>query len=181
MKLLDRVLQRWRIEKARPYLRPGDEVLDVGSADGALFRVFSFLGPGVGVDPHVEPGAFPSNARAVRGIFPDDLPEAGPFDAITLMAMLEHVPEAEQPALASACAERLRPGGVVLVTVPSPQVDRILDVLMAARLVDGMEVGQHYGFPPERTVPLFEGAGLRCVEKQPFQLGLNSFFAFKKP
>ena len=47
--------------------------------------------------------------------------------------------------------------------------------------VEGVGLGQHYGFEPEQTVPLFEGAGLRCIAREPFQLGLNSFFAFKKP
>jgi SAM-dependent methyltransferase len=180
VKLLDRVLQRWRIEKARPYLRPGDRVLDVGSADGALFRAFPFLRDGVGIDPHIECAGFPPHARPVRGTFPSDLPDDRPFDAVTLMAMLEHVPESEQPALAQACVGRLRPGGLVLITVPSPLVDPILDLLTTLRLLDGMEVGQHHGFSPARTVPLFESARTRCVARKRFQLGLNSFFAFRK-
>jgi 2-polyprenyl-3-methyl-5-hydroxy-6-metoxy-1,4-benzoquinol methylase len=181
MKPLDRLLQRWRIGKTRRFLRDGDRVLDIGSADGALFRQFAWLGPGVGIDPDVQPSAFPAHARAVRGVFPDDLQGEEPFDAIVLLAVLEHIPTEAQPRLARACRESLRAGGHVLVTVPSPLVDRILERLMALRLLDGMETGQHYGFDVEETPPLFEGAGLVMVARQSFQLGLNHFFAFRKP
>jgi hypothetical protein len=181
MKALDRVLQRWRFEKTRRYLRPGDRVLDIGSADGALFRTFPWLDGGVGVDPDVRPESFPPHAKAVRGTFPDALGPEGDFDAITLLAVLEHIPTNVQPGFARAALERLRRGGFLLVTVPSPQVDQILDVLMKLRVLDGMEVGQHYGFEPAQTVPLFEDAGFKCVQRNGFQLGLNHFFAFRKP
>ena len=181
MKFLDRVLQRWRIEKTRPYLRPGDRVLDVGSADGALFRAFPFLGPGVGIDPQIEERFFPAHVRPVRGTFPQDLSDEGPFDVVTLLAILEHVPSAAQAALADSCVRRLRPGGLILLTVPSPAVDHVLSLLMTLRLLDGMETGQHYGFSPAQTVPLFESASAVCVARQRFQLGLNCLFAFQKP
>ena len=37
MKLADRILQRWRIHQILPYLKAKDRVLDIGSAEGALF------------------------------------------------------------------------------------------------------------------------------------------------
>ena len=118
MKALDRLLQRWRIAKTRRFLRPGDRVLDVGSADGALFRAFPWLGESVGIDPHVDPAGFPRGARAVRGEFPAALDAGERFDALSLLAVLEHVPEPEQPAFALACARVLRPDGHLLATVP---------------------------------------------------------------
>jgi 2-polyprenyl-3-methyl-5-hydroxy-6-metoxy-1,4-benzoquinol methylase len=181
VKPLDRLLQRWRIAKTRPFLSRGDRVLDVGSADGALFRELAWLGPGVGIDPEVDPSAFPAHARPVRGVFPDDMPAAETFDAITMLAVLEHVPSDVQPRLARACADVLRPGGHLLVTVPSPLVDRILEVLLALRVLDGMETGQHFGYDVEQTPVLFRAAGLVMVERRRFQLGLNHFFAFRKP
>lgn len=181
MKPLDVMLQRWRISKARHYLRPGDEVLDIGSADGALFRQFPLLGRGMGIDPQVKPEGFPSAAVAIRGEFPRALPEGRVFDALTAMAVLEHIPASEQADFARACRAALRPRGLVLLTVPSPRIDHLLDWLLRLRLIDGMETAQHYGFEPDDVEPLFERAGFVLVSRESFELGLNTFFAFRRP
>ena len=64
--------------------------------------------------------------------------------------------------------------------MPHPLVDRILDVLMALHLLDGMEAEAHHGFDPGSTVPVFEGAGFRTREARRFQLGLNRLFVFER-
>ena len=54
VKLLDRALQQWSIRKAATYLKTGDPVLDVGCADGTLFRQIHGLGESVGMDRDLE-------------------------------------------------------------------------------------------------------------------------------
>jgi hypothetical protein len=52
----DRLLQKWRISKATSFIRPGDRVLDLGSADGALFDQLGYCGPSsLGVDSGFPP------------------------------------------------------------------------------------------------------------------------------
>ena len=53
MKYLERLAQRWRIEEAAPYIPEGAQVLDIGCADGALFRLMRKpAGAGsMGIDP----------------------------------------------------------------------------------------------------------------------------------
>ena len=117
--------------------------------------------------------------RIERGTFPEDLTaEPGAFDCITALAVLEHVREPE--AFAAACHRLLAPGGRVVLTVPHPAVDRIIDALIRLRLADGMDFDEHHGFDVAQTRPIFEEAGFRPVAVRPFQLGLNRIFVFEK-
>jgi 2-polyprenyl-3-methyl-5-hydroxy-6-metoxy-1,4-benzoquinol methylase len=180
---LDTLLQRWRMRMAARYIPRGASVLDVGSADGALF---DYLGPdrvngGVGIDPTVpEDATSKAGARLVRGSFPDDLPPLPPFDTVTMLAVLEHVPMELQEVWAHAAAELLKPGGHLLITTPSPLVDPILDVLTRVRLIDGMALEEHYGFEPASVPSTFCSAGLTLERHRRFQLGLNHLFVFTR-
>ena len=180
MRWLDRALQRWRIAKAIAHVRPGDRLLDVGCHEGELIeRVRGRVASATGLDPVAAPREGPG-LRILRGVFPGEIPFApASFDCITALAVLEHVPD---PAgFARACAAVLAPGGRVVLTVPHAAVDRILDVLIALRLVDGMAHEEHHGFVAASTPALFEGAGLRLALCRRFQLGLNRLYVFAKP
>jgi 2-polyprenyl-3-methyl-5-hydroxy-6-metoxy-1,4-benzoquinol methylase len=181
MKAIDRLLQRWRISKARPYVPPGARLLDIGCADGELFRRIANVVEGIGLDPDL-PEQMPPLANAVllRGLFPEALPDRRPFDVITLLAVLEHVPPQAQPSLALECARHLKPGGHLIITVPSPFVDHILAVLRFLRLIHGMALEQHYGYDPRQTATLFAVGGLALICARRFQLGLNHLFVFRK-
>ena len=181
MRPLDRLLQRWRIARARPYIPPGARVLDVGCADGALFRqLHARIGEGVGIDPALARSADRGKYRLLAGQFSADLPDRRPFDVITMLAVLEHVPPDSHPDLARACEGLLRDGGCLVVTVPSPAVDGILRLLRAVRLVEGMSLEQHYGFDPGTTPSIFGSAGLALVDARTFQFGFNHLFVFQK-
>ena len=180
MRRLDRFLQRWRIDKAVAHVRPGDRLLDVGCHEGELIeRVAARVAAATGVDPVAHPRA-EARLRILRGVFPGEVefPPAS-FDCITALAVLEHV--SDPAGFARACAAALAPGGRVVITVPHAAVDRILDVLIALRLVDGMAHEEHHGFEAASTPALFESAGLALVRRQRFQLGLNALYVFAKP
>ena len=178
MKLTDRALQVWRIRRALRWVRPGAHVLDVGCSDGALFRVAGRrIASGIGIDL-LDAGGWQGGADATRriGAFPAAVPTGETFDAITMLAVVEHVAEPELKDWARECARLLRPGGRVIITVPSPAVDTILHVAMRLRLLDGMETHQHHGFDPRRVPEVFAAAGLRVEAFKRFQLGLNNLF-----
>jgi 2-polyprenyl-3-methyl-5-hydroxy-6-metoxy-1,4-benzoquinol methylase len=182
MKPLDRWLRRWRLAKAAAAIPKGTRVLDVGCGDGALFRLLGDrISFGLGIDPALISGAESGRTRLIAGAFPEAMPKAGPFDVITLLAVLEHVPREQQDSFLHACAGRLAPGGLLVITVPSPQVDALLRGLKALRLVEGIALEQHYGFRPETTPTLCAAHGLRLLQHRRFQLGLNNLFVFQKP
>jgi SAM-dependent methyltransferase len=183
VKALDRVLQRWRISKAGRHVPARARLLDVGTFDGSLFRQLGHrLTGGVGIDPVLAEPIIPlPGTTFVRGHFPDDLPDdPGTFDAITMLAVVEHIPADVQRAWAAASADLLRPGGRLLITTPAPAVDRILDVLRAVRVIDGMSLEEHYGFDPRLVPERFDVPGLRLARRERFQLGLNHLFVFER-
>ncbi len=181
MRALDRLLQRWRIAKARPYIRPGSRVLDVGCHDGALFRqIGARVAEGVGVDPELQKPVAWERVRLLPGSYPEVPGETEPFDAITMLAVLEHLPAEVHGDLASACSRDLKPGGHLIITVPSPLVDKLLELLHSLRLIDGMSMEQHHGFRPAEVPAIFSGHQLTLTAARKFQLGLNNLFVFRK-
>lgn len=181
MKKLDVILQRWRIGKARRFIPKGGQVLDIGSADGALFKALeSHVGGGLGIDPTLKATVQVGRTRIVPGFFPQDMPEVAPFDAITMLAVLEHIPEAEFESLREGCERFLKPGGHLIITVPSPLVDHILKVLKAFHLIDGMSLEEHHGYEVGQTASIFTPPAFRLVCRKHFQLGLNNLFVFQR-
>jgi len=180
---LDRFIRDRRLRQVARLVPDGARVLDVGCHDGALFhRLGDRLGAGLGLDPALEQPVAATGYLLRPGRFPADAPqEPSTFDAVTMVAVLEHLSTDEQRAAASAAFGLLRPLGVVLLTVPSPRVDRLLDGLIRLRLLHGMDAEAHHGFDPDQVVPVFEGAGFRLTLHRRFQLGLNNLFAFERP
>ena len=183
MTFVDRLLQDWRIRKARPFIHSGNRVLDLGSADGVLFERLGDCGPGsVGIDP-ILPATTKSRQgfAMVRGYFPQDLPAgAGLFDAIVMLAVLEHFPAGQYEPLAQGCAKLLQPGGRLIITVPSPAVDTILALLVKLRLVHGMSLEEHHGYDVNETPKIFPSPTFKLLERSAFQLGLNHLFVFER-
>lgn len=178
---LDRFLQNWRIRKARPHLGPGARVLDIGSADGVMFERLTGLAPNcVGIDPTLKERYVGPGYELLPGFFPQDLPAGQTFDAITMLAVLEHFPDAGHAELAAGCARFLRPGGKLIITVPSALVDQILKVLTALRLVHGMSLEEHHGYDINQTTRIFAPPAFRLLRRERFQLGLNNLFVFER-
>ncbi len=181
MKTLDYVIQWLRIRKADRFIHPGSRLLDIGCADGAIFdQLGRKIREGIGIDPNIPESREYGSYRLLRGRFPDALRNDEPFDVITLLAVLEHIPPPEQKELAKNVVRYLKPGGRLIITVPSPRVDQILDVLKSLRLIDGMSLEEHYGFDIGLVPSIFSVKGLKLVGRYPFQLGLNHVFIFER-
>jgi SAM-dependent methyltransferase len=180
MRLLDKILMRWRFRQALRWVATGADVLDVGCHQGEFFRhLGERLGSGVGFDPlAVTPVG--GKVRLIAEPFhaPSPLPD-GSFDAAVLLATLEHIPD--KGGLPAELYRLLRPGGRAVLTVPSPRVDAIVGALRWLRLVDGMSLEEHHGFSPGAVPGLFAPAGFELEHHARFQLGLNHLFVFRKP
>lgn len=179
MKAVDRFLQSWRERKARAWLKPGMRVLDVGCHQGEfLQRLGGSIRDSIGLDPLARPvRTVHYELQAVLFAEPLAFP-AGRFDAIVLLATLEHI--REKAPLAREARRLLAPGGRLIMTVPSPRVDDIVHTLVRLGLADGMSLEEHHGFKPADTQPIFCGAGLKLEHHEAFQLGLNHLFVFQQ-
>jgi 2-polyprenyl-3-methyl-5-hydroxy-6-metoxy-1,4-benzoquinol methylase len=181
MKPFDRLIQKRRIDQVAPYIEPGARVLDIGSADGKLFRRFEEkIGEGIGIDPGLEHVVEGDGWSLHPGWFPEDLPDTQPFDVIAMLAVLEHIPADEQEQVARDVASLLRPGGHLVVTVPSLLVDPIVDVLVKLRIMTAVAFEQHYGFDPSTTPEVMSVDGMRLVKRKRFELGLNNAYVFRQ-
>lgn len=184
MKPLDRLLRSWRCGQAAAHVPRGACLLDIGCGDGWFLERLARRGAiseAVGVDSDPPPKARKGTIRFLQGTMPDLQIAPQSFDAITLIAVVEHFPESKLLPSIHSCYQWLRPGGVAIMTIPSPRVDLILHWLIRLRLAEGMHVEEHHGYDVRRTVPLFESAQFQLRHHHTFQFGLNHLFVFDKP
>ena len=107
MKALDKYLQAVRIGKAKRYINKGDTVLDIGSVDGVMFeRWKGYISKGIGVDPTLNEIVKTDFYELYPGYFPEACPTGMRFNAITLLAVLEHIPTNQQKILAENCGQK---------------------------------------------------------------------------
>jgi SAM-dependent methyltransferase len=179
MRFLDRILQNWRARRARLWVPRGGRVLDIGCHQGEFLNSLGDqIQPSIGLDPLTSAAGSDRHwllplAFSEPLTFPD-----GTFDAVVLLATLEHI-RAKEP-LARECFRLLRPGGRVIITVPSPRVDTIVGLLHRLHLADGMSLEEHHGFDPNTTPDIFLEHGFILEHQARFQLGLNHLYVFRR-
>lgn len=180
MLFVDRLLQRWRESMAKPWIPENARVLDIGCHQGEfLKRLGGRIRDSVGLDPLARPEK-DNNFEIIAQAFSEPLQFAeNTFDSIVMLATLEHIVN-KQP-LARECMRLLRPGGRVIITVPSPKVDAIVHSLVRLKLADGMSLEEHHGFHPNQTREIFVASGFQCEVHRRFQCRLNHLYVFCKP
>ncbi|MCU0653456.1 MAG: class I SAM-dependent methyltransferase [Candidatus Pacebacteria bacterium] len=184
MKFIDKALRRWRVGvalRAMPNLV--ESVFDIGCDDGYLLR--KIKGEDLrldGCDPRLSIKFVSSNSRLLQGFFPSVLDESkgwGKYDTIFALSVFEHFTEGDLKKTSQKISELLTDKGRLIVTVPHPFVDKILDSLMLLKLIDGQAVEEHHGFDPESLVSMLS-SHLQLKFRKKFQLGLNNLFVFEK-
>lgn len=119
----------WRVAKRRLVLdwlarygpAPGElRLLDVGGAASLIPRELKHWGRVVVLEADAATVRFARERLGLdirQAVFPENLPVDGPFDIITMCDVLEHI-EDDTASLRAAC-DLLRPGGLLLCTVPA--------------------------------------------------------------
>jgi len=165
---------------AAHWIPKGSRILDIGCHKGEfLLWLGEKISPSVGFDPLYKEKTIPGEHQFFNQNFQEGLHfDEDSFDAIILLATIEHIQD--KSIIARESARLLHPGGRVIITVPSPFVDKILDILLWLRIVDGMSLEEHHGFLPEELPDIFIPKGFRLRNNQKFQFGLNNLYVFER-
>jgi ubiquinone/menaquinone biosynthesis C-methylase UbiE len=132
-----------------------------------------------GIDIVAQPQKF-GNATVIKGDLTKKiaLPDST-ATAVTMLAVLEHLPHPEK--VVAEAYRMLKPGGVFLVTVPTPMSEPILEVMAKIGLVRDEMIEQHETyFTPELLKKICRHAGFRKAEVEIWELGVNTFLMATK-
>jgi ubiquinone/menaquinone biosynthesis C-methylase UbiE len=176
MEGLEPLFQEFRIRKIWPHIQWGGKLVDFGCdfEQTLLKRVSPKVKQAIGIDIVSKPQKT-GNIEVIQADLQKRLPlKANSADTVTMLAVLEHLPHPEK-AVAEAFRV-LKPGGVFLVTVPSPRVETILPILAKVHLVRQEMIDQHENyFTHESLRKLMETAGFTDVHVESWELGCNTF------
>jgi 2-polyprenyl-3-methyl-5-hydroxy-6-metoxy-1,4-benzoquinol methylase len=184
MKFIDKVLRQWRVNVALKSIpNHVNAVFDIGCDDGYLLNLVAREHMQLdGCDPRLNIPVSVHKSSLLKGFFPavmDEFESKVQYDVIFALAVFEHFTEDDLIKSSLRISEMLTESGRLIVTVPHPFVDNILDVLMALRLIEGQALEEHHGFDPESLVKILS-KGLVLKSRKRFQLGLNNLFVFQK-
>ncbi len=174
--LVRQLLERFRPASRSPVPSPAPVILDVGCGTGATLRAVEDMGVAAGMDRSGEALRY-CRLRGLRRLLratAEALPVASEsVDVLLALDLLEHV--ADDGAAVREFARVLRPGGVLLVTVPAcpalwSEHDEALDHLRRYRSARLRAILAGAGLQVERLSPvitalLFVIAGLRLVQR----------------
>jgi 2-polyprenyl-3-methyl-5-hydroxy-6-metoxy-1,4-benzoquinol methylase len=155
-----------KFERVAQQIGDRRRVLDVGCGPGTLLGALGEDHECVGVDitePQIiyADEVYAGPTRSFYACALEDLPELEPFDAITAVELIEHLPTEMAKSTLSDAVRRLHPGGKLILTTPDygsawPLVERLVD-----RLGDVEYYVQHINkLTPPRLQALLEEIGL---------------------
>lgn len=177
--VVDRLIQKRRFRAASSWVPSGARLLDIGAHGGDFFDYLGDrIGPSVGLDPEVHSDYRAGRHSILAGYFPERAPQEQ-FDAASLLAVVEHLDDDTLASAARSLAELVRAGGRVIVTMPSPSADGLLDTMQRVGLIHGMDLEAHRQLTVESLIDIWAECGLQLFEYRRFEFGLNNLAVFK--
>lgn len=169
--LRDQIDQHWQCDECGFKPLEGKKALDVGCGAGLLAEPLARLGAEVtAIDASVELIAAARDHAAGAGLDIDyrAVPVeklGGKYDLVTSMEVIEHV--AEPAAFVAALAERLAPGGLLVMSTPNRTGwSKLLTITLAeglGKVPRGTHEYDKFVTPDELTAMLAAG-GLKCID-----------------
>ena len=169
----DRLNQHWLLDEHSRRPLEGKSALDVGCGAGLLAEPLARLGARVtAIDAAPELITVAREHAARQGLEIDYCASAvesitGWFDLITALEVIEHV--ADPQSFIQALAERLAPGGLMILSTPNRTAwSKLLTITLAegfGRIPKGTHDFEAF-IPPERMKVLLASASLACLDTE---------------
>jgi 2-polyprenyl-3-methyl-5-hydroxy-6-metoxy-1,4-benzoquinol methylase len=179
---LDYFIQRQRLSLIKEYIPQGSYLLDIGCdrIPKNLMGLQDRISKGVGIDK--EPVSIGANNKLsfVEHAVDKTLPfKSNEFDRITMLAVLEHLEHPQE--VVSECYRVLKPGGKLVLTIPSYYSRPLLETLAFARIisVDAISTHLHY-FKKLEVESIMKKAGLKKNISKYYNLFMNLLFVYEK-
>jgi 2-polyprenyl-3-methyl-5-hydroxy-6-metoxy-1,4-benzoquinol methylase len=164
-----------KFERVARELQGHPRVLDVGCGPGTMIGLLGDAHDCVGTDLSVRQIDYANSAHGSEhsrfyattpAALPDD---EGPFDAVTLVELIEHLDPALVDETIREALERLRPGGRLVLTTPNFRSAWPLIEAMINRLSEVTYDFQHINkFHPARLSELLQSYGLVQTRVEPY-------------
>lgn len=97
---------------------------------------------------------------------------------VVALAVIEHLDDTQIREFALKLADIVEPSGQMLLTIPHPLVDKIVDVGISLHLLAGQDIDSHHGLKPLSAMNIIESAGWVLQSWKKFQFGLNNELIF---
>ena len=167
----DRINQHWQVDEHSRRPLEGKTALDVGCGAGLLTEPLARLGAmvtGIDAAPELIAAAIDHSQRQGLAIDYRAAPVEeleGQFDLVTSLEVIEHV--ADPGAFAQALAQRLAPGGLMILSTPNATGWSKLLTITLAEGFGAIPKGTHdfdRFISPDRMQQLLADAGLECLD-----------------
>jgi ubiquinone/menaquinone biosynthesis C-methylase UbiE len=179
---IDFFIQKKRIKLIEKHVPPDSYVLDIGCGyyPQNLINLENKIKKAVGIDKDIPDKTFSSKISFIKADIGEKLPlPDNEFDCILILAVLEHLEHPEE--IIRECYRILRPGGRLIITIPTNYSRPILLILAGLGLLSREEIFSHkHYFSKKEVEDLLMNARFKKVVSRSYNLFLNSLFVFEK-
>ena len=183
--VLEPLLRKMRLGRVLPFIKlyPECHVLDIGCGWNAklLMTIRPFISKGTGID-FKAPTIHDPKISTIEANLTNTLPfKDSFFDVVTMLAVMEHLED--DLGILKEASRVLKPGGGILITVPSWNAKPILEFLSYRMgIINPSEIRDHkrYYNRKDLTDLVSKVPQLKIESHQYFQCGCNNLLFLKK-